>query len=94
MAMAAPPVLAGIITLVLLKISPPSENPTNTGLRGIFGPPRVFPRFGVPFPLNWYSLNFANPWAWVYLVVIALLMVAPLFIASAAISHLLANLTN
>ncbi len=20
--------------------------------------------------INWYSLNFANPWAWVYLVVV------------------------
>jgi hypothetical protein len=90
--LAAPPMLILVIRVVLVLISRPSQNPPSTGLRGIFLPQRSsllwFDR------INWYSLNFANPWAWVYVVVVGLLMVAPFFFASVLIRHLLANLIN
>jgi len=90
--LAAPPILIAVISLVLLLIAPPLQNPPSTGLRGIF-----LPQLSSKFlfsRINWYSLNFLNPWAWVYVVVIGLLMIAPFFFASALIRHLLANLTN
>ena len=99
-AIAALPVLGMVITSVLLQISRPSQNPPTTGLRGIFysegGLPRSFwsPSLAEFWDLHPYSLNFANPWAWVYLVVVVLLHLAPLFFAFVLISHLLANLTN
>lgn len=88
----APPMLGVVIRVVVMLIAPPLQNPPSTGLKGIFLPQRssllLFDR------INWYSLNFANPWAWVYLVVVGLLMIAPFFFASVLIRHMLANLTN
>lgn len=92
--LAAPPMLGGIISVVLLLISRPSQNPPSTGLRGIFLPKPVS-MFWSFWRMNPYSLNFANPWAWVYLVVVGLLTaVAPFFFASVLIRHMLANLIN
>jgi hypothetical protein len=90
--LAAPPMLILVIRLVVLLIAPPLQNPPSTGLRGIFLPQRSSPFFF--YGINAYSLNFANPWAWVYLVVVGLLMIAPFFFASVLIRHLLANLIN
>jgi len=92
--LAALPMLGGVITFVMLLISPPSQNPPSTGLRGIFYSKPVSELWGF-CRINPYSLNFANPWAWVYLIVVGLLrVVAPFFFASVLIRHLFANLTN
>ena len=88
----APPMLIVVIRVVVMLIAPPLQNPPSTGLRGIFLPQRSSPLLFDR--IDWYSLNFANPWAWVYLVVVGLLMIAPFFFASVLIRHMLANLTN
>jgi hypothetical protein len=90
--LAAPPMLILVIRFALVLISRPSQNPPSTGLRGIFLSKRSSPFLF--YRINDYSLNFANPWAWVYVVVVGLLMIAPFFFASFLIRHLLANLTN
>jgi len=92
-AMTTPIMLIGIITFFLQLISRPSDDPSSTGLRGIFSSKRVS-MFWWFWCFQVYSLNFANPWAWIYLVVVGLLLVAPIFFASVLISHLLAHLTN
>jgi hypothetical protein len=90
--MAAPPMLIAVIRFALLLIAPPLENPPNTGLKGIFLPQRSSQLWF--YRINTYSLNFLNPWAWVYVVVVGLLLIAPFFFASVFIRHMLANLIN
>lgn len=80
-----------VITVVALLWSRPSRRAPQTGWKGFiyYNPddPALFvaKRWGI----GW-TLNFANRWAWVYVVIIAALTVGPFVFVSYTLRHLLA----
>jgi hypothetical protein len=81
--------LIAAFSLLLPLLTRSGQRPPEEGWKGIFysnpDDPSLFvpKRYGIG-----YTLNFANPWSWVVLVLIFALVAAPLILSAAFLSHL------
>jgi uncharacterized membrane protein len=84
-----PILLLAVLSLLVPLLVKERQRPPEEGWNGIFysnpDDPALFvpKRYGIG-----YTLNFANPWSWVVLVLIFAMVAAPLILSAAFMRHL------
>jgi uncharacterized membrane protein len=83
--------LLAVFTVLSLARSRPSPGAPETGWKGFWYRNPEDPALFVPkrWGIGW-TVNFGNRWAWLYVIVIALLTVGPFLFVSVTLRHLLA----
>jgi len=84
-----PVLLLGLLAVLISVFAGGQEPPPEDGWNGIFYSNPDDPALFVPKRRGiGYTLNFSNPWSWVVLALILVMIAAPLVLSFAVVPHL------